>query len=48
MSPSLITASELAEALDSRLPPRLLDCRARLGDHLDLDRDPSRPLATGE
>ncbi|QJQ98720.1 MULTISPECIES: sulfurtransferase [Halomonas] len=32
MSPPLITASELAEAVDSRLPPRLLDCRARLGD----------------
>ncbi|MBE0489048.1 MAG: sulfurtransferase [Halomonas sp.] len=32
MSAPLITASELAEALDSRLPPRLLDCRARLGD----------------
>lgn len=32
MSAPLITAAELAEALDGRLPPRLLDCRARLGD----------------
>ncbi len=32
MSAPLTTAYELAEALDSRLPPRLLDCRARLGD----------------
>ncbi|MCA1770002.1 MAG: sulfurtransferase [Halomonas sp.] len=32
MNAPLTTVSELAEALDSRRPPRLLDCRARLGD----------------
>ncbi|MFO8045956.1 MAG: sulfurtransferase [Halomonas sp.] len=32
MSAPLITVSELTEALASRLPPRLVDCRARLGD----------------
>ncbi|UYG05367.1 sulfurtransferase [Halomonas sp. LR3S48] len=32
MSRVLITASELAESLQGQLPPRVLDCRARLGD----------------
>jgi thiosulfate/3-mercaptopyruvate sulfurtransferase len=32
MSHPLITALELAEALEGNRPPRLLDCRARLGD----------------
>ena len=32
MSRPLMTAPELAEALDGHRPPRLLDCRARLGD----------------
>lgn len=32
MTQTLIGASELADALTSEHPPRLLDCRARLGD----------------
>ncbi len=32
MNHPLITAAELAEALEGRNPPRLLDCRARLGE----------------
>ncbi|MFO7648916.1 sulfurtransferase [Halomonas sp. 3H] len=32
MSTPLITATELADALEGARPPRLLDCRARLGD----------------
>lgn len=32
MSQVLITAAELAESLQGRNPPRVLDCRARLGD----------------
>ncbi|MDI5936288.1 sulfurtransferase [Halomonas kalidii] len=32
MTRALISATELAEALDGANPPRILDCRARLGD----------------
>jgi thiosulfate/3-mercaptopyruvate sulfurtransferase len=32
MTEVLVTASELAESLQGRKPPRVLDCRARLGD----------------
>ncbi len=32
MSQVLITASELAASLQGQRPPRVLDCRARLGD----------------
>ncbi|WP_111412367.1 sulfurtransferase [Billgrantia lactosivorans] len=39
MSQVLITATELADSLQGRQPPRVLDCRARLGD-----RDAGRRL----